>query len=85
MHEINIQRALTLEKLGIGLVKMYREVATWSPNIKETAVQEHNSKTHVRLVSISVGDYILMTKRMAKGGHGLRLQCRGLQAIIRLE
>ena len=85
LDEIKALRLMNVESLAEALQTMHREVAERRNVRREAAIRKHNERTHVQPVNFSVGDYVLVAKRISKNGHKLQVQWRGPQRINRVE
>lgn len=83
--EIRALKRLNVERLLDSLDGVHRDVAERRNTVREIAVKIHNEKTHVQKANISVDDFVLVAKRMAKDSHKLQVQWRGPQRTIRID
>lgn len=76
---------MEIHKIQEALVHMHRDVSARRLALLEAVIKGHNRKTRFRSPNFSIGDYVLVAKRLAKDGHKPQLQWKGLQGITRTE
>ena len=85
LNELQVIKAMNVEDLMTTLQEMHRDVAERRNTRREAAVASHNAKTNVMPANFSIGDFVLVARRIENDGHKLRLQWLGPQRIVRIE
>eukprot|EP00173_Palmaria_palmata_P000654 Plantae.Rhodophyta-Palmaria_palmata.ctg13165.p1 GENE.Plantae.Rhodophyta-Palmaria_palmata.ctg13165~~Plantae.Rhodophyta-Palmaria_palmata.ctg13165.p1 ORF type:complete len:337 (-),score=45.86 Plantae.Rhodophyta-Palmaria_palmata.ctg13165:285-1295(-) len=85
LDEIKVLQLMQVEMLHDSLAQVHRDIVQRQTDRRDSAVREHNAKTHVPAANFSVGDFVLVAKRIAKDGHKLRLQWQGPHRVVRTE
>lgn len=85
LNEVRALRLMNTTSLQESLDQIHTDVAERRSKKRKAAIKIHNSKTNVPEINFSVGDFVLVAKRVRKDGHKLQVQCLGPQRVIRVE
>ena len=84
LNHIRIKQKLNFDALQHAVQEIHREVADRKTKQREAAIRRHNAKTNVRQATFTIGDYILVARRIDHDGHKLCMRWLGSQKVIRV-
>jgi hypothetical protein len=78
-------KLMEVEKLSKAMTEIHAQVAEKATRERETAIQKHNDKTHVRSPNFQVGDYVLVVEHRKSGVSKLQVEWKGPRRVASVE